>query len=104
MIYLVGAISVISLILNVLIYLKVRDSQSPVIFNITNVEPPELEVEPEPTVEAHDPPLVTVPMVQDVYQGWKNQAGIPWVEPVKPPASIKQAPNQAPLARPDGFV
>lgn len=104
MIFIVGAVSVISLALNILIYRKIADAVKPVYFDIS-IQPLPVEEEPEAETEAHDLQPVTVPMVQEVYQGWRNQNSIPWVEPVKPPAPIiRQPANQGPLARPDGFV
>lgn len=100
--YLLGVISLISLVFNYFIYRRITAT-----YMVGTVE--ELccckveQIESEP-VEAHEPPLVTVPMVQDVYGAWKNQKEIPWVPPVKTPEPINKPPNRGPLARPDGFI
>lgn len=107
--YIVGAISLASLVLNYVLYRRVTAR-----YPIGYVE--ELQFTPiscccksdvellELKGEAPNPPPVTAPMVQEVYSGWKNEKGIPWVYPTKTPDPIINTPNRGPLARPDGFV
>lgn len=110
MIYIVGAVSVISLILNYLIYKRITATYPLGLLEtveldivVERLQPEEMELESQE--EAHDPPPVTIPMVKEVYQGWRNQTGIPAIPAVAPPAPITtQSPNRPPLARPDGFV
>lgn len=112
MVYLIGTLSLISLVFNVLIYKRITTN-----YLVPSVEEFDLvtadfvqghcccckvdeQPEPEP-VEAHDPqPVVS----QDVYGAWRNQKEIPWVPPTKTPEPIIKPPDRGPLARPDGFV
>lgn len=104
MILIVGAISVISLVLNILIYRKIADAVKPVYFDIS-IQPIEQEVVVEQPEEAHDPQPVVSTKAQEAYQGWQNKQGVPWFETQAPASTpIKQAANNGPLARPDGFV
>lgn len=108
--YFLGAISLVSLVLNYLVYRRVTASY--VVGTLEELEPAEyccckeviklLESLPSED-EAHDPPPVTVAMVQGVYSAWSNQKEIPWVPPTAPPEPINKAPNK-PLERPDGFI
>jgi len=108
MVYLLGVISTISLVLNILIYKRITATYvvpsveefdlAPVIYCCCKVDE---QPEQEQPVEAHDPqPVVS----QDVYGAWRNQKEIPWIPPTKAPEPIVKAPNRPPLARPDGFV
>lgn len=103
--YLLVLISVTSLILNVLIYKKILHTDW-VVSNVS--EPVELEVlyfEPEENVVPVEEPLppITVPMVEEVYQGWRNQKNVPLGPVVKTP-ELSPKPISGPLQRPDGFV
>lgn len=110
--YIAGAISLVGLVLNYLIYKRIlatciigsAEELEPTTSHcccevITELLNPVLDQD-----EAHDPPLVTIPMVEEVYSAWKNQKEIPWVPPIKTPEPINKPPNRGPLARPDGFI
>lgn len=100
MLVLIGAITLVSLALNILIYNKVRNPQIVEIV-VERLKEDGLE---EPEVLSEPEPQITVPMVQEVYQGWRNQTNIPLYEgEVKPLPPIKQD-DRGPLQRPQGFV
>lgn len=106
--YILGAISLLSLGLNYWIYRRVTATYPLGTVEETNLEPihdcckvileflhSESEEDPVPTSASQQ--------AQD-YGAWKNEKGIPWSPPIKPPEPIIKAPNRGPLARPDGFV
>lgn len=106
MVYLLEVISLISLVLNYMIYKKVtatymvgtlEELTAPAIFCCCS-KAEHLEPEPEPQEKA-----APVPMVQDVYQAWTNQKDIPWVPPTPTPEPVKPL-NRGPLERPGGFI
>jgi hypothetical protein len=110
MVYLLGVLSTVSIVLNVLIYKRITASLS-----IGSVEEFDLvtaefvpghccccKADEQPEIESVEAPQPVVP--QDVYGAWKNEKDIPWVPPIKTPEPLIQTPNRAPLARPDGFV
>ena len=109
MVYLIGAIAVISLTLNFLIYKRIIASYS--VGVVEELEPATSHCCCEVVVEyleaskrekSHDPVSVAKP--SEAYQAWTNRKGIPWVPPAKAPEPIVKTPNRGPLARPDGFV
>lgn len=110
--YIIGAFSLVSLVLNYIIYQRITSSY--VVGTVEELAPAEycsckevvellkLQLEKE---EAHDPLSQPTPMVtKEVYSAWKNQKEIPWIPPTTPPEPLNKAPNRGPLARPDGFV
>lgn len=112
MVYLIGTISIISLVLNILIYKRTFASYplgSVEEFDLVTAELVQghcccCKVDEQPESEqdeAHDPQPV---LSQDVYGAWRNQKEIPWVPLTKTPEPIVKPPNRGPLARPDGFV
>lgn len=105
MIYLIGAISLVSLALNILIYKRVTATYPVGVLEEFETEKIELEPElEEPVEEVPEAPVKSVEG-QSNYQGWVNKTNIPLFESVSPPPpSIKEPVNRAPLARPDGFV
>lgn len=105
MIYLIGAVSIISLFLNVLIYRKILASDALITFQeltVETIEPEEneAEVDNKPLPPIEEP--ITVPMVQEAYQGWRNQSNVSWTS--SPPSPSIQPKTRGPLERPDGFV
>lgn len=108
MVYLFEVISLISLVLNYMIYKRVNTNYmigtleeltSPVFYCCcSKVE--HLEPLSEKNGEENSPPAAKV---QDAYQAWTNQKEIPWVPPTSTPEPVKPL-NHGPLARPDGFI
>lgn len=107
--YVIGAISLVSMILNYMIYRRITTTYvlgsvsrnfgfEPVLEACCckNINP--IESEPE---EAYDPPVA---VSQEAYSAWKNQKEIPWIPPTKAPEPIVKPPNRGPMARPDGFI
>lgn len=104
--YLLALTSVASLILNVLMYKKILHTDT-VVSTVSEPMPSEvLYFEPEERiceeVEEALPPI-TIPMVEEVYQGWRNQKNVPLGPVVKSPELLPK-PISGPLQRPDGFV
>lgn len=103
--FVIGAISLASLVLNYVIYRRVSAS-----YSVGTIE--ELEVTPvncccsklasESVQEPIKDEINTEPVQAD-YGPWKNQKNIPWISPSVPQAPIKTV-EKGPLARPDGFV
>lgn len=107
LIYVIGAISLASLVLNFLIYRHVSRylAIEPVELTIERIwdEPlPEAQQAVEPESTNVETPITTT-MVKDVYQGWVNKTDIPMgpSRPAPPPIKREQP---SPLARPEGFV
>lgn len=102
--YIFGAISIISLAISAWTYRKLQDAVKPVYIDVT-VEPIIEPEEPEVVAEIEPAQPVKPAVVQEVYQGWRNQKGIPAYEPISPPpAPVAQPKVRGPLERPDGFV
>lgn len=113
--YFIGAVSVISLVINTLMYRRIIATYPVGTVEEFDLAPVQQYADPvcqcigckveertEPEqVEVHDPPPA---MAQGVYSAWKNQTEIPWVPPTKTPEPIVKTPDREPLARPDGFV
>jgi hypothetical protein len=107
--FVIGAISLVSLALNLLIYRRITASYpvgsveevelEPVIYCCCKVDE-QKDPEPEPEIKSNSAQAVD----PNAYVAWKNQREIPWSPPVKPPEPVIRTPNRGPLARPDGFV
>lgn len=104
--YAIIVISILSLVLNVLMYRRITATYPvPTVDEIGPFEslPLVTEIEKEAEKVSEEPP-VTVKKVEEVYQGWRNQRDIPWTNPSVPSAPVKQQTVKGPLQRPDGFV
>lgn len=100
MLYIIGAISIASLILNILIFNKLnRYEEVELIVEEIKVFDPD----PEPEVEKVPEPSITTQMVKEVYQGWVNKTNIPFSDYGPPQKPIKPE-RPGPLERPGGFV
>lgn len=104
--YIIGAISLTSLLLNFLVYKKIKASEALTAYQELSVEYIEPEIR-EAEVEEVLPPVeqhVTIQQVEDVYNGWRNQKGISWSGPTSAPLPPLPPKVRGPLERPDGFV
>jgi hypothetical protein len=132
MIYILIAISLISLVINVLMYRRITAT-----YLLEAVEELELtpshcccevvieHLESSKQEEAHEhrypqPNGQGFPVNQcldcgywdgppetkntEAYQAWTNRQEIPWVPPTTAPEPLIKSPNRGPLARPDGFI
>lgn len=90
----------LSVIINALIYRRITATY--MVGSLEEITP--CCIAEEPPLPEEPTPLVTIPMVQEVYGGaWKNQTGIPWTPPAPLPEPVKPV-VRGPLERPQGFV
>lgn len=100
--FVVGAIGLASLALNLLIYQRLRATDAVrIVVELPAQEP--VDQVPEPPVA--EPAVPVVPEADgEKYQAWRNRKGIPSREfNVPPPPTVKR-PVPGPLERPGGFV
>ena len=105
---LIGAISLISLVINVLIYRRIIATYP--LGSVDELEPAHHCCEAvigyleSPKEEKAHEPIPEPKTNPESYQAWTNRKGIPMIPPTTPPKPIVKTPDRGPLARPDGFV